>query len=426
MTKRPELLQKDEGKKVAPPEIATNSMPIPVPVKDWNPNPLEDDTIDLMELLATLWRYKWLIMLFPVLGIIGAYTTVQFLPVVYQTQVTFFQISGNGGSYNIGRLGALASMAGVSLPENSSTMLTDNIEVVLKSRGFAELIVEEMDLLPVIFSKIYDPETQTYDLAKPELGPPKPIDGAGAVMGALEFGKTSEGAKFIAANWNDPVIATELANYSLKALEMYLSENTLTASKKNLQFIEKQLEKAEKELRVGEEALRKFNNDKKFFFKFTESEVLAKALVEMQAMHAKAEVDKEVMLQFRNQQSPQVQQLSLGNEALQRQIKNYSTILQKRSNQVGTLTFEKEFLTKELEVYQEIYKQLRIQLEQQRLEASKDETLFRIIDPALEPESPSKPRKRLIVALSAVGSLFFGIFLVFLIEFVRNYRERME
>ncbi|MDP6094178.1 MAG: Wzz/FepE/Etk N-terminal domain-containing protein, partial [SAR324 cluster bacterium] len=311
MTKRPELLQKDEGKKVAPPEIATNSMPIPVPVKDWNPNPLEDDTIDLMELLATLWRYKWLIMLFPVLGIIGSYTTVQFLPVEYQTQVTFLQISGNGGSSNIGRLGAIASLAGVSLPENSSTMLTDNIEVVLKSRGFAELIVEEMDLLPVIFSKIYDPETQTYDLAKPELGPPKPIDGAGAVMGALEFGKTSEGAKFIAANWNDPVIATELANYSLKALETYLSENTLTASKKNLKFIEKQLEKAEKELRVGEEALRKFNNDKKFFFKFTESEVLAKALVEMQAMHAKAEVDKEVMLQFRNQQSPQVQQLSL-------------------------------------------------------------------------------------------------------------------
>ena len=426
MTKRPELLQKDEGKKVAPPEIATNSMPIPVPVKDWNPNPLEDDTIDLMELLATLWRYKWLIMLFPVLGIIGAYTTVQFLPVEYQTQVTFLQISGNGGSSNIGRLGALASLAGVSLPENSSTMLTDNIEVVLKSRGFAELIVEEMDLLPVIFSKIYDPETQTYDLAKPELGPPKPIDGAGAVMEALEFGKTDEGAKFIAATWDDPVIATELANYSLKALEMYLSENTLTASKKNLQFIEKQLEKAEKELRVGEEALRKFNNDKKFFFKFTESEVLAKALVEMQAMHAKAEVDKEVMLQFRNQQSPQVQQLSLGNEALQRQIQNYSTILQKRSNQVGTLNVEKGFLVNELGVYQEIYKQLRIQLEQQRLEASKDETLFRIIDPALEPESPSKPRKRLIVALSAVVSLFFGIFLVFLIEFVRNYRERME
>ena len=418
------MTQGDKVRKIPPQEITQNDMPIPV--QGWQPYSAEDDTIDLMELLTTLWRYKWLLILLPIFGIIGAYTAVQFLPVEYQSRVTFLQISGNGGSTDLGKFGALASLAGVSLPEKSSDMLTDKIEVVLKSRGFAEQIVKEKELLPIIFSDIYDPETKTFDIADPERGPPKPIDGAGAVMGALELGETDEGAKYIEVTWDDPVIAADLANYTLKALEIYLSQNTLTAGQKNLQFIEKQLGKAEKELRQGEEALRNFNTDKKYFIKFTESEVLAKALIEMQTMHAKAEVDKEVMLQFRNKRSPQVQQLSLGNEALERQIKNYSNILQNRSNQVGSLKVEKEFLTKELEVYQEIYKQLRIQLEQQRLEASKDETLFRVIDPALEPGSPSKPKKRLIVALSAVVSLFFGIFLVFLIEFARNFRERME
>ena len=416
--------QGDKVRKIPPQEITQNDMPIPV--QGWQPYSAEDDTIDLMELLTTLWRYKWLLILLPIFGIIGAYTAVQFLPVEYQSRVTFLQISGNGGSTDLGKFGALASLAGVSLPKKSSDMLTDKIEVVLKSRGFAEQIVKEKELLPIIFSDIYDPETKTFDITDPERGPPQPIDGAGAIMGALELGETDEGAKYIEVSWDDPVIAADLANYTLKALEIYLSENTLTAGQKNLQFIEKQLGKAEKELRQGEEALRNFNTDKKYFIKFTESEVLAKALIEMQTMHAKAEVDKEVMLQFRNKRSPQVQQLSLGNEALERQIKNYSNILQNRSNQVGSLKVEKEFLTKELEVYQEIYKQLRIQLEQQRLEASKDETLFRVIDPALEPGSPSKPKKRLIVALSAVVSLFFGIFLVFLIEFVRNFREKME
>ena len=424
MTERPSLPQGDKVRKIPPQEITQNDMPIPV--QGWQPYSAEDDTIDLMELLTTLWRYKWLLILLPIFGIIGAYTAVQFLPVEYQSRVTFLQISGNGGSTDLGKFGALASLAGVSLPEKSSDMLTDKIEVVLKSRGFAEQIVKEKELLPIIFSDIYDPETKTFDITDPERGPPQPIDGAGAIMGALELGETDEGAKYIEVSWDDPVIAADLANYTLKALEIYLSENTLTAGQKNLQFIEKQLGKAEKELRQGEEALRNFNTDKKYFIKFTESEVLAKALIEMQTMHAKAEVDKEVMLQFRNKRSPQVQQLSLGNEALERQIKNYSNILQNRSNQVGSLKVEKEFLTKELEVYQEIYKQLRIQLEQQRLEASKDETLFRVIDPALEPGSPSKPKKRLIVALSAVVSLFFGIFLVFLIEFVRNFREKME
>ena len=424
MTERPSLPQGDKIRKIPPQEITQNDMPIPP--QGWQPYSVEDDTIDLMELLTTLWRYKWLLILLPIFGIIGSYTAVQFLPVEYQSRVTFLQISGNGGSTDLGKFGALASLAGVSLPEKSSDMLTDKIEVVLKSRGFAEQIVKEKELLPIIFSDIYDPETKTFDIVDPELGPPKPLDGAGAIMGALELGETDEGAKYIEVSWDDPVIAADLANYTLKALEIYLSQNTLTAGQKNLQFIEKQLGKAEKELRQGEEALRNFNTDKKYFIKFTESEVLAKALVEMQAMHAKAEVDKEVMLQFRNKRSPQVQQLSLGNQALERQINNYSNLLQNRSNQVGTLTFEKEFLTKELEVYQEIYKQLRIQFEQQKLEASKDETLFRVIDPALEPEHPSKPKKRLIVALSAVVSLFFGIFLVFLIEFARNFRERVE
>ena len=424
MTERPSLPQGDKIRKIPPQEITQNDMPIPP--QGWQPYSVEDDTIDLMELLTTLWRYKWLLILLPIFGIIGSYTAVQFLPVEYQSRVTFLQISGNGGSTDLGKFGALASLAGVSLPEKSSDMLTDKIEVVLKSRGFAEQIVKEKELLPIIFSDIYDPETKTFDIVDPELGPPKPLDGAGAIMGALELGETDEGAKFIEVSWDDPVIAADLANYTLKALEIYLSQNTLTAGQKNLQFIEKQLGKAEKELRQGEEALRNFNTDKKYFIKFTESEVLAKALVEMQAMHAKAEVDKEVMLQFRNKRSPQVQQLSLGNEALERQIKNYSNVLQDRSNQIGSLKVEKEFLTKELEVYQEIYKQLRIQFEQQKLEASKDETLFRVIDPALEPEHPSKPKKRLIVALSAVVSLFFGIFLVFLIEFARNFRERVE
>ena len=424
MTERPSLPQGDKIRKIPPQEITQNDMPIPP--QGWQPYSVEDDTIDLMELLTTLWRYKWLLILLPIFGIIGSYTAVQFLPVEYQSRVTFLQISGNGGSTDLGKFGALASLAGVSLPEKSSDMLTDKIEVVLKSRGFAEQIVKEKELLPIIFSDIYDPETKTFDIVDPELGPPKPLDGADAIMEALELGETDEGAKFIEVFWNDPVIAADLANYTLKALEIYLSQNTLTAGQKNLQFIEKQLGKAEKELRQGEEALRNFNTDKKYFIKFTESEVLAKALVEMQAMHAKAEVDKEVMLQFRNKRSPQVQQLSLGNEALERQIKNYSNVLQDRSNQIGSLKVEKEFLTKELEVYQEIYKQLRIQFEQQKLEASKDETLFRVIDPALEPEHPSKPKKRLIVALSAVVSLFFGIFLVFLIEFARNFRERVE
>ncbi|MBP45644.1 MAG: hypothetical protein CL925_14765 [Deltaproteobacteria bacterium] len=62
-----------------------------------------------------------------------------------------------------------------------------------------------------------------------------------------------------------------------------------------------------------------------------------------------------------------------------------------------------------------------------------EQTLSDLINRSLEmlstasvPESPIEPKVRLIVALSAVVSLFAGIFLVFVIEFVKNARSRLK
>jgi len=55
---------------------------------------------------------------------------------------------------------------------------------------------------------------------------------------------------------------------------------------------------------------------------------------------------------------------------------------------------------------------------------SGQQPLVRIIDRAIPPENPSKPNARLILALSLVVGLFGGIFLVFLVDFVRKTRQR--
>ncbi|MCH2295036.1 MAG: hypothetical protein MK488_08655, partial [SAR324 cluster bacterium] len=49
-----------------------------------------------------------------------------------------------------------------------------------------------------------------------------------------------------------------------------------------------------------------------------------------------------------------------------------------------------------------------------------------ILSTATLPESPIKPKTRLIVALSAVVSLFVGILLVFVIEFLKNAKSRLK
>ena len=49
----------------------------------------EDDTIDLFELLQTVWNWKWLILLLVVFGTLGSYGVTSILPKVYSASVLF-------------------------------------------------------------------------------------------------------------------------------------------------------------------------------------------------------------------------------------------------------------------------------------------------------------------------------------------------
>ena len=85
-------------------------------------NYLEEDSIDIIALLKTLWIGKKLIVrttiLFFVIGCIVALLS----PVVYTAQTTFIpQVSEDQMSSSKGGLGSLASLAGINLNQGSST-----------------------------------------------------------------------------------------------------------------------------------------------------------------------------------------------------------------------------------------------------------------------------------------------------------------
>ena len=56
----------------------------------------EDDTLDLLELLQTVWNWKWLILLLVVLGTLGSYGVTSILPKVYSASVLFLTEDENG------------------------------------------------------------------------------------------------------------------------------------------------------------------------------------------------------------------------------------------------------------------------------------------------------------------------------------------
>ena len=81
-------------------------------------------------------------------------------------------------------------------------------------------------------------------------------------------------------------------------------------------------------------------------------------------------------------------------------------------------------ITRERLAAQTVYTELRKQLELAKISEAKENISFKVLDAPFVPENPFKPKKILIVALAAVGSFFFAVFLVFFLQFVKNLKAR--
>ena len=80
-------------------------------------------------------------------------------------------------------------------------------------------------------------------------------------------------------------------------------------------------------------------------------------------------------------------------------------------------------ITRERLASQTVYTELRKQLELAKINEAKELETFKILDKPYVPERPFKPKKRLIVALVFVASLFIALFGVFFLHFIRNLKK---
>ncbi|MGC8121085.1 Wzz/FepE/Etk N-terminal domain-containing protein [Marinobacter sp. VGCF2001] len=116
-----------------------------------------DDEIDLRELFATLWRGKWIILLFTVVFAAAGVAYALSKPNIYQASVLLAPAQGEGGGASIGgQLGGLASLAGISLGGGGGGKTTMAKEV-LQSRAFLTNFIHRHNLnVPLMATKGWD------------------------------------------------------------------------------------------------------------------------------------------------------------------------------------------------------------------------------------------------------------------------------
>ena len=81
---------------------------------------------------------------------------------------------------------------------------------------------------------------------------------------------------------------------------------------------------------------------------------------------------------------------------------------------------------RELTVKEEVYKLLTTQLEQAKIAEVRDDPTVQVLDPALPPGGPSKPRVMLTMLIAGVLALFVGVILAFVMDYVKRMSARSE
>ena len=128
-------------------------------------------------------------------------------------------------------------------------------------------------------------------------------------------------------------------------------------------------------------------------------------------------------LAFASNEQERYQKLNKEIEALQNEVILQENLI-KESETHGVKVKGKQKIFESLISQESKLLEIKQQIEQRKLDL--ENRRVEILSSATLPESPIKPKTRLIVALSAVVSIFVGIFLVFVIEFIKNAKSRSK
>lgn len=164
------------------------------------------------------------------------------LPNQYSADNTVVPVEHSGASTATSALGALAgvaSLAGISLSENSTKQVAIS---TLDSRALIESLIRDDDLLPVLFARRWNAPTRTWVHSFLHPKDPTLLDGYlfffKSVVSVKEDKTT--GLVHITVRWTSPQLAQRWASELVRRTNEVLRQNDLDESEHRLEFLNEQ------------------------------------------------------------------------------------------------------------------------------------------------------------------------------------------
>jgi uncharacterized protein involved in exopolysaccharide biosynthesis len=355
--------------------------------------------ISMIEVLIELALRKWLIAKVVLAAVVAGILLSVLLPVRY-TAITrimppqqavpsaamFMNQMANSGT------GSLAAAAGMGLGLKNPN---DIYIGLLNSRPVADAIIRQFDL-----AKLYR--------AKDMTAARKKLAEATVVV--------SEKNGFIAVSVTDQdrKRAAAMANAYTNELRLLTKTLAVTEASQRRLFYEDQLKQAKDALLAAELSFQQIQQSKGLVALDAQAKTMIESLALLRAQVAAREVQVQALRSYSTERNPD---LLLAERELS-SLKDEAARLEQRSHLPGSAVLGlgdvpgagMEYLRAEheLKYRQAMFDLLLKQYDAAKLDESKDAAIIQVVEPAMEPDRKSSPKRSLIVLIFAVAGLLAG------------------
>jgi uncharacterized protein involved in exopolysaccharide biosynthesis len=354
--------------------------------------------IGFLDLMIILAKRKKRVIAFPLVAAVIAGGISLALPNVYKASARLLppQQSQSGAAALLSQLGGAANLAaGFAGLKNPN----DVYVAMLKSRTVADRIIERFKL-----KKVYD--TESLERARKDLEADTAIVSGKDGLISIEF------------EAEDRELVAPLANAYVEELLRLTRVLAVTEAGQRRIFFEHQLEQAKNNLASAEAALKGGLDTKGVVSVDSQSRAIVETVSRLRAQISAKEIQLNSMRAFLTPTHPEFRRTEEELSSLRAELSKLENGQQ--GNDAGTGDkqggLENIKLLRDLKYYQMLYELLAKQYEVARLDEAKDPSVVQVLDTAVQPEKKFKPRRSLIVLLTAVLALFAGICSAFVVE----------
>jgi capsule polysaccharide export protein KpsE/RkpR len=301
------------------------------------------------------------------------------------------QLTGVGG-------GSLAALAGGGLLKNPNDIYIG----LLTSRPIADAIIQKFSL-----AKEYHAKDMT--IARKKLADYTEV--------------TSEKNGFIAVSVTDKdkKRVAEMANAYTDELRILTKTLAVTEASQRRLFYEEQLKQVKEALVASELAFLQVQQQKGLVELDAQAKAMIEGIAALRAQVAAKQVEVQALRSYSTEQNPDVQLAERELTSLQAE----EASLEQRNHVPGIagLGLENvpaaglEYLraAHELQYQQALFDMLMKQYDAAKMDESKDAAIIQVVEPAIEPDRKSSPRRAMILLISAFLGFLAGCILVLLL-----------